>query len=198
MAYQELERLGNELSENGHAKTSFDLLEIVDFRRLANNLSDVVSRNSQLQPERIVSRIGMIMCKDPESKAAGSRVMQPVVEALFPGSLASMTKWDMYTVNQYEVGHFFSPHQDYLDGTVIIVTTTGVRRIDIYKKEEDDVFNEVTASHEVHEGEILLLNGYRDLGHSAQCIVGPSISVVGDVSRSLPSIEVINELGTNK
>ncbi|MBP7806922.1 hypothetical protein KA047_00305 [Candidatus Saccharibacteria bacterium] len=186
MTNQEVIRLANELDSVGHALTSFEQLGIDNFGALAADVQAVVSQNDQLQPDRAQHRIGMVMCKDEASKQAGARLVKPVVEVLFEGNEQTLPNWVPYTVNHYEEGHFFSPHQDYLDGTVMIVTVTGVREIDIYSKElEDDVFREVEATHTLNTGSIMLLNGYVDLGHAARCIVGPSISVVGDVSERI-------------
>ncbi len=187
MTNQEVQRLGSELQEEGHALTSFQQLGISDFETLASQVCRAVEKNDQLKAERRAQRLGMVMCKDTTSKQAGARMIVPVVEALFEIDDSGPDAWVPYTVNHYETGEFFSPHQDYLDGTVIIVGVLGVRGLDVYRKEEeDDIFIEVEHRYILKPGSILLLNGYKDLGHAAQCVKGPSISVVGDVPVSIP------------
>jgi hypothetical protein len=87
----------------------------------------------------------------------------------------------MYAVNEYASGEHFVAHQDHFDGTVLIVTTTGTRTVDLYKREpEDDVFKDIEASVTLTAGSVLLLNGFANIGHAATCIDGPSVSVVAD------------------
>ncbi len=194
MRKQEVKRIGLALEGVGHVASSFEQLEVASFDSLASDLERVVVENAQLQPDRRVSRVGMVMCKDEITKYAGARLVKPIVEILFVGNEQALTNWVPYTVNHYEEGHFFSPHQDYLDGTVIIATVSGARELDIYHKEsEDDVFREVAYTYTLNRGSVLLLNGYRDLGHAARCVQGPSISVVGDVSESIDTDYVLRE-----
>lgn len=184
MASQEINRVSDLLSTQGHAITSFDRLGIDGFEVEAAHLLEVAESTPHFQAEQAASPDGMIMCKDKLSKAAGSALVRPMIEVLFTPEQSQEGAWDMYTVNYYfEPGHFFKPHQDYLDeGTVVITTAAGKRRLDIYKKEdEDDVFNEVEMSYELGPGDVLLLDGAMDLGHAAVCLEGPSVSVVGDV-----------------
>lgn len=180
-------RIAEQLALTGHTVTTAERLEIANFEALAQDLADVVASNEQLDPESDAWVEGMIMCKDSVTKAAGSRLVQPILEVLFVDDDEASQKWDMYTINRYETGDFFSPHQDYLEeGTVMIITAQGTRELDVYKKEdEDDVFIEVDATYPLPTGSILLLDAARDLGHAARCTQGPSISVVGDLSLSL-------------
>lgn len=187
MITQEVHRLGIELANSGHALTSYEKLGISDFERLALDLRNTVETSPQLSGEQADRRNGMVMCKDKITKLAGSAIMKPVVEVLFGDNESALEAWDMYTVNHYEVGDSFKPHQDYFDkGTVVIITTLGKRKLDVYKKEaEDDVFITIDTSYQLGAGAILLLDGYSDLGHAATCIEGPSISVVGDIPHSI-------------
>ena len=188
MKAQELARLSGELEVVGHAKTSYKKLGLSLFEALAYNLRTTVEATPHFLAEQAQTPTGMIMCKDKESKKAGRALMEPIVGALFAPHLAETAGWDMYTINYYfEPGHFFKPHQDYLEeGTVTIISALGVRRLDVYKKEdEDDVFNEIDVSYELGPGDILLLDAARDLGHAATCHVSPSISVVGDIPTSV-------------
>lgn len=184
MIAQEINRVSDGLRDDGHVLTSFDRLGIEGFDPLARALRDVVESTPHFIAEQAASPNGMIMCKDKQSKAAGSALVRPIVDVLFSPEQSREGVWDMYTVNYYfEAGHFFKPHQDYLDeGTVVIMTAAGRRQLDIFQKEEeDDLFKEVAMSYELSPGEVLLLDGARDLGHAAMCLEGPSISVVGDV-----------------
>lgn len=187
MIVHERLRISEQLSLTGHAVTTAEMLEIANFEALAQELVDVVEKNEQLDPNSIATGEGMIMCKDKVTKAAGSKLVQPILKVLFVDEDEAPQKWDMYTINRYEEGDFFSPHQDYLEeGTVMIITAQGTRELDVYKKEdEDDVFKEVDTTYSLPMGSILLLDATRDLGHAARCTEGPSISVVGDLSLSL-------------
>ncbi|OGL32348.1 hypothetical protein A3E76_06310 [Candidatus Saccharibacteria bacterium RIFCSPHIGHO2_12_FULL_44_22] len=188
MSKQVLYGLGEELQDVGYALTSFEQLGIAQFEELARDLRQTIVTNSQLQPVRAAERTGMVMCKDDASKQAGARLVKPVVEVLFVEGKETAPSWVPYTVNHYETGHYFNPHQDYLDGTVMIATALGTREIDIYRKEdEDDVFNQIERTYSLSMGTILLLNGYKDFGHGARCVEGPSIAVVGDISASVPT-----------
>lgn len=184
MTRQGVGELSEALEDRGHVLTSFERLGLAShFGPAVLDLMRTVNANPQLQAEREGTRAGMAMCKDRASKEAGVRLVRPVVELLFAGNEEAVASWDPYTVNHYRTGDHFSPHQDYLDGTVLIVTAAGVRELDVYKKEqEDDSFLTVDTTHTLDVGSILLLDGYRDLGHAARCIQGPSVSVVGDVS----------------
>ena len=186
MRSQEVSRIGQELATVGHTITSFEKLGIEEFGSLATNLRETVETTPHFLQER-TDHTGMIMCKDKASKHAGSAVMRPVVEVLFPEEVAVDGTWDMYTVNYYfDPGHFFKPHQDYLDGgTVVIICALGSRKLDIYEKGEDDVFGAVEVSYELNKGQILLLDGAKDLGHAAICLTAPSISVVGDIASTV-------------
>jgi hypothetical protein len=128
----------------------------------------------------------MIMCKDEECKEPAKLLLKPVVEVVFSGNAHALENLDTYTVNHYETGNTVTPHQDYVDGTVMIVTAFGTRELDIYRKEED-VFLSVDTTYTLEPGSVLCLNGYIDFGHTARCIVGPSISFVGNVPDALPA-----------
>lgn len=186
MITQEVQRIGRDLEEAGHTLTTYDRLGITGYESLATDLRSVVEANEQFEAENAAKRIGMIMCKDKSTKAVGALLVKPVMDVLFRGNEQATTNWNMYTVNHFHEGHTFKPHQDYVDGTVMIITTLGLRQIDIYNKEpEDDVFLTVNHSYLLDAGSILVLNGYKDMGHAAKCIDGPSISIVADVLESV-------------
>ncbi len=184
MISQERARLSEQLAINGHVVTSAEKLEIAEFEAIATDLIAMVNANDQLTDG---TNAGMIMCKDSTTKAAGSRLVRPILEALFPDNPSAVDDWDMYTVNRYETGAVFKPHQDYLEkGTVMIIGACGTRLIDIYNKEpEDDVFKTIDVTYTLSAGSILLLDAVSDLGHGITCVEGPSISVVGDLALSL-------------
>jgi len=187
MKTPEVQRIAGELAGIGHTLSSFDQLGIADFEALAVDLRSVVAQNEQFSPEQAALRTGMVMCKDPLSKEAGRRMVRPVLAALFADKPAALEGWDMYTVNHYQTGDFYPSHQDYVNGTVVVITAEGERLIEVYDKElEDDVFRTVNTTYELRPGSILVLNGFMDIGHTATCTLGPSISVVGDVPE-LPS-----------
>jgi len=181
MSNPEVQRIANELEHVGHALTTFELLGIRDFEIVAADLVEVIALNEQFTPEQAAERTGMVMCKDVRSKASGAKLVLPVLSTLFADRPHLLDGWDMYTVNHYETGDYFKPHQDYVDGTVVIATAVGRRALDVFVKEDDDVFNTVSATYDLVPGSVVILNGFMDLGHAARCVEGPSISVVGDV-----------------
>jgi|GEM_PF-1422075 len=175
--------LGPVLEQSGHAVTSFRDLGIQDYEERFGQLQAAVQNHSSISASgRREARTGMVMLQDPEIKRAASDLVQPLVEKLFAGNPDAIAAWNLYGVNHYAEGDSFKPHQDYFDGTVMIITVHGERSFDVYAKENaDDVFNTVAATHRVGAGSVILLNGYHDLGHAASCMTGPSISVVADV-----------------
>jgi len=182
MITQETQRVGQQLDEIGHALTSFEQLGIEQYEALAIDLVTAIRSTDQYREANETGRTGMLMFREDAPLEAGRSLAQPVVETLFAGRAEAIRAMGMYAVNHYEEGDFFNPHQDHFDGTVMIMTPMGRRKFDVYRKEpEDDVFKEVSHSYDLGPGSIVLLNGYRNLGHAAKCIEGPSISVVADV-----------------
>lgn len=182
MITQEIHRVSQQLNEVGHALTSFDALDLEYPEQLAAQLHESFKTTEQYAGVQETGRTGMLMYRDNAPLEVGRRIISPVVEKLFADQPDVAKDLGMYAVNQYEAGDFFNPHQDHFDGTVMIATTAGVRNFDVYNKElEDDVFKTVSHSYRLGIGSIVLLNGYKNLGHAAQCLEGPSVSVVSDV-----------------
>lgn len=182
MITQEIARIGEELDQAGHVQTSFEALGLVYPDALAKELDESFQTTAQYQDVQDGGRTGMLMYRDDAPLQVGRRIVTPVIEALFSDRPGVTSELGMYAVNHYNKGDFFNPHQDHFDGTVMITTTAGVRNFDVYDKEpEDDVFRSIAASYRLGIGSIVLLNGYKNLGHAAQCLEGPSISVVSDV-----------------
>lgn len=183
MITQEICRLSEELAGNGHARTSFDALGLAYPEALAAQVLAGFKETEQFAAEHD-GRTGMLMFRDNEAlMELGKQIILPIVDRLFGGRKEVLDEVGMYAINQYEAGEFFRPHQDHFDGTVMIATIAGARKFDVYHKEpDDDVFRTVDYSYEhLDVGSIVMLNGYKNLGHAAQCIEGPSVSVVSDV-----------------
>ncbi|MEK7599879.1 MAG: hypothetical protein AAB462_02500 [Patescibacteria group bacterium] len=182
MLVQEVDRVGEQLNTVGHVLTSFEALGINQYERLAVDLVNAVEDTDQYREAAENGRSGMLMFREDEPLKAGRLLAEPVFEILFADKPEAITAMGMYAINHYEVGDFFNPHQDHFDGTVVIMTPLGRRQLDIYRPEaEDDVFTEVTDTYDLVKGSIMLLNGYKNLGHAAKCTEGPSLSVVADV-----------------
>jgi hypothetical protein len=122
----------------------------------------------------------MLMFRGDDVMAIARRLMSPIVATLFR-PIHSAEDFVITTINRYEVGDKFKPHQDYFDGTVLVVTTAGERVFHVYEKDEDDVFLTIAKSYTLTPGSIALLDGYQDRGHAAECVAGPSMSVVANV-----------------
>lgn len=182
MLLQEVERVGKQLNGDGHVLTSFEALGIDQYEHLAVDLVSAVENTDQYRQAVKNGRSGMLMFREDEPLQAGRLLAEPVFEILFADRPDAITAMGMYAINHYQVGDFFNPHQDHFDGTVMIMTPLGRRQLDIYRPEpEDDVFTEITDSYDLTKGSIMLLNGYKNLGHAAKCVEGPSLSVVADV-----------------
>lgn len=182
MITQEISRIGEQLDQIGHAQTSFEALGLEYSDDLARELEESIKATEQHETVQAEGRTGMLMYREGALLQVGQRIVTPVIEALFSDRPNVVDKLNMYAVNHYNEGDFFNPHQDHFDGTVMIATTAGVRNFDVYDKEpEDDEFRSIAASYQLGIGSIVLLNGYKNLGHAAQCLEGPSISVVSDV-----------------
>lgn len=182
MITQGVRRIGQELDQTGYALTSYKELEIPQHELLAADLVAAVHNTDQFHDMSREGRTGMLMFREDAPLEMGRQLIRPVAEVLFGGNPEAMAGLGMYAVNHYEVGDFFNPHQDHFDGTVMIMTPLGRRRFDVYEKEpEDDVFKHISESFVLGPGSIMLLNGYKNLGHAAVCLEGPSLSVVADV-----------------
>jgi hypothetical protein len=189
MKTQEVKRLGQELEDVGHALTTFSELGIEDFEAMAIDLRQVVESSAQYKSENTSERPGTLMFRDEKSLDRGRRIAGRVIETLFAADEQAVKNMSMYAINHYVAGNCFPPHQDYFDGTVVIMTTMGRRSFAVFKKEiEDDVFNEVDKTYDLTAGSIVLLDGFRDLGHTARCIEGPSMSVVCDTPGKVVAI----------
>lgn len=182
MITQEIARIGEQLDQVGHVQTSFEALGLEYPDALARELDESFKVTEQYAGVQAEGRTGMLMYRDDAPLQVGRRIVTPVIETLFADRPNVTSELGMYAVNHYNEGDFFNPHQDHFDGTVMIATTAGARNFDVYNKEpEDDVFRSIAASYRLGIGSIVLLNGYKNLGHAAQCLEGPSISVVSDV-----------------
>ena len=181
MSTEEVTRLRARLERYGHALSSFDALGLASYQDLADGVHEAVARTEQYRAADGEVRGGMLMFRDEQSLATGQRFVAPVFAALFATSPDARDGFGAYCINHYDAGHVFKAHQDYVDGTVLIITTCGERRFDVYEKDEDDVFVNVQESYTLQAGSVMLLNGFKNLGHAAECIAGPSLSVVADV-----------------
>lgn len=188
MITQEISRIGEQLDQIGHVQTSFEALGLEYPDALARELDESFKATDQYESVQAEGRTGMLMYREDAPLQVGRRIVTPVIEALFSDYPNITDELGMYAVNHYNKGDFFNAHQDHFDGTVMIATTAGVRNFDVYHKEpEDDEFRSIAASYRLGIGSIVLLNGYKNLGHAAQCLEGPSISVVSDVPYPMTS-----------
>lgn len=183
---QEVQRIGKELEEQGHALTSFDRLGLSHYETIAVELRRDIEATDWFRSARENGSTGMLMFRGQHSLWIARRLMSPLVATLF-SSTDAPEDFIVTTVNRYEAGDKFKPHQDYFDGTVLIVTTAGERLFHVYEKNQDDVFVTIAKSYTLTPGSIALLNGYQDRGHAATCLAGPSISVVANVPCAIPA-----------
>lgn len=180
LATDEIARIHSELETRGHALTSFAALAIPQYDETTVELRQDIEATDWFRAALEDSSTSVLMFRGEDSLSIAKRLISPVVAALFASNDA-VDGFVVTTINRYEVGAQLKPHHDYLDGTLLITTTTGKRHFHVYEKGEDDVFETIEATYTLTPGSIMLLDGYRDLGHSAECVDGPSISVVVNV-----------------
>ena len=85
-------------------------------------------------------------------------------------------------MNRYEAGGELGAHQDSVEKTVLVVTASGARNFDVYKRgETEGSFSTVEQSFLLGVGSVMILDGQADPGHAIQCVEGPSVSAVLDV-----------------
>jgi hypothetical protein len=154
------------------AKRLLDSLQVAHTEHLANN----------------GRRYGMVMAREADTLPMTGPVVRPVLAYLFRDSMTSPAS-EVYCVNHYEEGETFAPHQDYCDGTVVIITVAGERVFSVFETPEDDVFEGISCSFVLPAWSVCVLDGYRNLGHAARCVRGPSVSVVADVPARIPGAQ---------
>lgn len=182
MANAAIQRISSDLDTDGAALASFDELGAEFDDRAIDQLLDLLTLTEKEREAAGEARTGMLMFRESAPLDLGRRIIEPIVRRLVDTSV----ELSLYAVNQYQAGEFFTPHQDYFDGTVFIITVTGVREFRVYCKEpEDDVFTTVARTYVLRAGSIMLLNGYHNLGHAVTCLKGPSVSIVGDVPQPI-------------
>lgn len=172
--------------------TSFDGLGLRFDQDLARELSSVAvggtfSPSAAELTERIEKK-DMTMVQEPRALELGRRLVRPIVDTLFVDHPEAARDWELYAMNCYETGGTLGAHQDSVDKTVLIVTASGVRNIDVYPRDQKEgAFGEPENSFRLDVGSIMVLDGEADAGHAIQCVEGPSVSAVLDVPAMLRS-----------
>lgn len=111
-------------------------------------------------------------------KTAAIELMQPLVDRLFVSELVR-TRWSLFGINYYEIGDVLPFHQDLNNPeikTTIIASLVGTR---LFK------LRGIHRPLLLIPQDILLLDGGANPWHYAECIEGPSVSVVADVPELL-------------
>jgi len=182
MIKNELHRVSTELDTNGYSLTSFDQLGLKFDPDLAAELCATVEKfgsgQAALELTKHIEKKDMTIVQDEQALALGRLMVKPAVDALFAETPRALNNWALYGVNRYETGGAFGAHQDSTGATVLIVTASGVRNFDVYKKGQD---GEVERSFLLKAGSVMILDGQMDPSHAVSCIEGPSVSAVLDV-----------------
>lgn len=186
MTLAEVTRVAQALSEEGCALTSYSALGLSLPADAARSMDEALAATEQYDDVQQSGRTGMLMYRETAPLQLARQLVEPAVRVLFQGQPDAVRQLGTYAVNHYETGDFFNPHQDHFDGTVVIATLDGIRDFDLYAPHpQDDVFVEVQRTHRLTAGTLIVLNGFRNLGHAARCVQGPSVSAVVDVPVAL-------------
>lgn len=191
MANKVLRRITEELTEIGHAVTSYEELGLDFDEQAVATLSEVVGKDvygeQALQlVENTENTTNMIIAQGADTLRLGTDFVRPVIETLFAGSPRTLGKWALYAINRYEAGGTFEPHMDSVGASVVVASISGVREMDIYKREADqlpekpETYRVVERTLELYPGVIVILDGQLDPPHAVRCIE-PSLSAVIDV-----------------
>lgn len=178
------------ISAQGWARATYRSLGIALSDDHINELARIAgvapfSASAAALTERI-SKSQMRMVQTEDALRVGRFLVEPLVRCLFAASSRALRSWNLYAINVYEEGGCLGPHQDSVGATVLIVTFSGRRKLDLYDREEEyETFRSVHTSLTVERGDIVLLDGEFDPGHSVECIKGPSIAAVLDVPELL-------------
>lgn len=186
MFQREAGRVAAVLESTGCVLTSFQRLGLAFEPDAQAAMIAALARTEQYADLEAAGRNGMLMFREEEPLRLARELVEPAVRALFERQPEALAALGTYAVNHYETGDFFNPHQDHFDGTVVIATLAGERDFDVYMKHvEDDVFVDVAATYQLVPGSLMVLDGFKNLGHAARCVSGPSISAVVDVPVAL-------------
>lgn len=183
---RELRRVAQKLDDCGYALTSFDALEQELDVELASQLCELTacgefSASAAELTERIKKQ-KMTMIQHEDAIAIGGQIVRSAVETIFNQSQRALQEWRLYALNRYEKGGSLGAHQDSVGSTVIVITISGQRILDIYRKERKyELFREIECSFTLNAGSMMILDGESDPGHAVRCTRGPSVSAVVDV-----------------
>jgi hypothetical protein len=187
MIKNELQRITDELDTKGYTQTSYDRLELEFDSNLIGRLCMAAAKGtfseSAADLTKHIKKQNMVMVQDEEALQLGRLLVAPVVNTLFYESSRARRDWNLYAMNRYDgPGASLGAHQDSVGSTVLVVTASGVRNFDVYKREpEYGVFKEVEESFRLEPGSVMILDAQADPGHAVACIEGPSVSAVLDV-----------------
>jgi hypothetical protein len=187
MINNELQRVTHELDTNGYSLTSYDQLGLEFNADLVGRLCTAAAEGtfsaSAADLTKHIEKQNMAMVQDENALKLGRLLVAPVVETLFQTSPRARANWNLYAMNRYDAGGaMLGAHQDSVGATVMVVTASGVRDFNVYRKEpEHGVFKEIEQSFRLEPGSVMILDAQVDPGHAVACIEGPSVSAVLDV-----------------
>ncbi|MEK7599877.1 MAG: hypothetical protein AAB462_02490 [Patescibacteria group bacterium] len=182
----EIERIGSELSDLGYSLTSFDQLGLPFDHGLAEELSMAAARGI-FSPDAAkltehIEKNNMTMVQDEVCLELGRQMVQPVVEAVFVDNPEATQTWGLYAMNRYETGGELGVHQDSVEKTVLVVTISGQRELDVYAKgQTEDDAGDAEQTLLLNPGSVMILDAEADPAHAVRCTEGPSVSAVLDV-----------------
>jgi hypothetical protein len=192
MSREALDRITYELTEIGHALTSYAELGL-DFNEAAiTRLQEVVGNDvfgaEAAKLAKNTDKKDMIIAQSAETLALSTEFVRPAIHTLFADSSRALGTWALYGVNRYDkIGGTFEPHMDSAATTVAIVTLCGIRSMDIYRRYPDqnaakpETFRDIEYTVELKPGSIMLIDGQLDPPHAVTCLEAPSLSVIVDV-----------------
>ena len=113
----------------------------------------------------------------PTCRLAANELVKSVIDQLLPDQkyYLARNRWSLFNINYYEQGDRNPMHIDFAepqsDTMVVILSLSGVRRLEVRDHPPIQLKPKMLA----------FLDGGKNPRHAAECIDGPSISVVADV-----------------
>lgn len=182
----EISRLGYELADLGYSLTSYGQLGLEFDHDLATRLSGAAAQGL-FSPDAAkltehIQKNDMTMVQDEVCLGLGRQMVRPVVETVFADNPAATQGWNIYAMNRYETGGELGIHQDSVGKTVLVVTISGQRELDVFAKgQTENDASDAEKTFLLTPGSVMILDGEADPAHAVRCSQGPSVSAVIDV-----------------
>lgn len=176
-----LESIAEELQAKHVVETSWEKLGLIFDNEAAEEVIRRCPEELYRDPTRDNEHTRTVArANSPACRAAARTFIEPVVDHLFEGDqyVDARKNWVLFGVNYYDGDDRFGWHHDLYNSdvkTIVIGSISGIRRLTVEGYPPIDLEPE----------SIVLLDGAANLWHKAECLEGPSVSVVADVPELL-------------